>query len=283
MTEPQPTPATGVVALPDNQRDALLTAAPNFRDAGGLSAGPERAMRSGIFYRTGQLVGLDDAAQAALISLGIVRVFDLRTDAERAPKPDTLPPLVALVIADVLADAPHSGATAVAALGNSRGGRFAVDEIDAVIGGGQAKDLMIDTYRDFIRLPSADAAYRAFVSSVAQDSRAVAFHCTAGKDRTGWAAAVLQMVAGVDEAAIVDDYLASNARTAAQYGPVVEAFGEAGGDALALRCLVDVSPDYLEAALAQMTATHGGLGGYLAGGLGLAPAEVDALAARLLA
>jgi protein-tyrosine phosphatase len=248
VTDSPESSATSLTDLPVDQRTALLAAAPNFRDAGGLDAGRGRDLRSGTFFRTGQLVAMDAAAQAALTSLGIARVFDLRTEAERVGGPDTLPLHVELVIADVLADTPHSGATAVAALGNSRGRGFPVDEIDAVIGGGRAKDLMIDTYRDFIQLPSANAAYRALVSSVIHDSGAVAFHCTAGKDRTGWAAALLQMVAGVDETAVMADYLASNARTAAQYGPVVDAFGAAGGDAAALRCRVDVDEDDLEAA-----------------------------------
>lgn len=81
-------------------------------------------MAAGVLYRTGQLVDLSPLAESALTKLDIGAVYDLRTDAERQPKPDTLPAHIALVIADVLADAPESGATAVAALGGRAGQRL---------------------------------------------------------------------------------------------------------------------------------------------------------------
>ena len=84
---------------------------------------------------------------------------------------------------------------------------------------------MRDTYRDFVRLPSAHAAYRSVLRGVAGGEGAVAFHCTAGKDRTGWGAAIMQLFAGVDPHTVMTDYLASSERTLAQYQPALEGFG----------------------------------------------------------
>ena len=78
---------------------------------------------------------------------------------------------------------------------------------------------MHEAYRDFIRLDSANAAYREFATGVANGQGAIAFHCTAGKDRTGWGAAMLQLFVGVDTDAVVAHYLESSARTSAEFAP----------------------------------------------------------------
>ena len=268
--------------LPRSQLGALLAAAPNFRDAGGFMTPAGRRMRPGVLYRTGQLVDLSPEAETALTSLGISAVYDLRTEGEREPKPDNLPAEIALVCADVLADAPESGATAVATLGG-KAGNVSISQVNEMIGGGKAIALMRDTYRDFVRLPSAHAAYRSVLRGVAGGEGAVAFHCTAGKDRTGWGAAIMQLFAGVDPSTVMTDYLASSERTLAQYQPALEGFERAGGDADALRHLVDVYPEYLETAIDLMTSTYGDLEGYLVEGVGLSRVDLAALESRLIA
>ena len=269
--------------LAPQHRDALLGAAPNFRDAGGWAAAGG-TMRVGVVYRTDQLVRLPAAAQTALTHLDVSAVFDLRTEAERTPAPDDLPSSIALHIADVLADRPDGGAAQVAALGTALAGgdSGAMATINAAIGGGKATDFMVETYRDFIRLPSAHRAYATFLRGVAYSSSAVAFHCTAGKDRTGWAAAVTQMFAGVDDTSIRSDYLASNERTRAMFTPMLEAFAAAGGDADALATVMEVHTDHLEAAVTLMTSTYGDLACYLRHGLGLGAPDLTALYTRLV-
>ena len=76
-------------------------------------------MRANSLFRTGQLANLPADAENALTALGILGVYDLRTKAERTPKPDTLPDHIQLVVADVLADSPTGGATALAALSST--------------------------------------------------------------------------------------------------------------------------------------------------------------------
>jgi protein-tyrosine phosphatase len=273
---------TALANLPEELRTALLAAAPNFREAGGLATSDGRTLRTGVVYRTGQLAGLPPLAEQALTALNVVDVYDLRTDAERDPRPDTLPEHIALVVANVLADDPGSGATAVAALSNAGGGPPSAQAINDALGGGKSRAMMLETYQDFVRLSSAQAAYRSFVTGVAASTGAVAVHCTAGKDRTGWAAALLQLSAGVDEATVVEQYLASNGPIKTQFGPLLAQAAAAGVDAGALEALVYVEADYLDAASSLMTTTYGGIEGYLEKGLGLRSSEIDALHARLL-
>ena len=89
-----------------------------------------------MLYRTGQLVDLSPEAETALTSLGISAVYDLRTEGEREPKPDNLPAEIALVCADVLADAPESGATAVTRR-SGKAGNVSISQVNEMIGVGR--------------------------------------------------------------------------------------------------------------------------------------------------
>jgi protein-tyrosine phosphatase len=261
-------------SLDPDLRAALLQAAPNFRET---AAGD---MQPGVAYRTSQLTRLGDGAQAALRTLGVREVFDLRTQGERAAAPDTIEDTIRITVADVLADAPDSGATRLAALTGS--GRAPVEEINAVIGDGAARNMMIATYQDMVRLGSARRAYAVFLRGVVAAEAPVAYHCTAGKDRTGWAAALLQMIAGVDRDEIASGYLASNDLFAPSTQGLVSRFAAAGGDAAGLEAVIRVELDYLQAAIDAMHSDFGSLEGYLEDGLALTHAEVTALRSRLL-
>lgn len=251
---------------------------PNFRDAGGLTSG---SMGAGIVYRSSQLSALSDSDQDVLLRLAVVDVFDLRTSAEASHRPDRLPAAIRLCLADVLADRPHSGAAAVATLVNDHADKAAVEEVNAAVGDGRARDLMIETYRHFVSLPSAHEAYRRVLAAMAVSSGASVIHCTAGKDRSGWAIAVLQRLAGTHMDDVVADYLASNAAMVRAFGPMLDDFAIQGGDAESLSHMIYVRPEYLEAAVTLMHHVYGSLDGYLTTALGLGTEQVQALRSRL--
>lgn len=96
---------------------------------------------------------------------------------------------------------------------------------------------------------------------------AVLFHCTAGKDRSGWTTAVLLTVLGVDRATVTEDYLLSNQ------------FRNASPDDQ----LNGVRQSWLDAAFDQVNRTYGDFDTYVRDGLKLTDADVAALKAELLA
>lgn len=259
----------------------VRAAVPNFRDAGGLPT-PDGPMREGIVFRAAQLTRLDPATQRALRDLGVVTVADLRTQEEILHRPDTLPEGVDLLVLDVLADRPHSGAAEVAALVNQYEERASVAAINAAIGQGQAEQHMRDTYRHFVTLPSAHAGYRSLFRTIAVGVGASVIHCTAGKDRTGWAVAVLQLLAGAAIDDVVDDYLKSNDPMRATYRRMLDDFAAQGGDSDALSHMMLVYPEYLDTALTIVRAEFGDIPGYLERGLGMTPAEIAALRRRFV-
>lgn len=261
---------------------AALPDIPNFRDAGGLATDSGQVMRRGVVYRSAQLFGLTRAQEGELVALGVSEVYDLRTTAEVDHRPDSLPDSITLVVDDVLADRPHSAAAEVASIVNSHADRASVEQINAIVGDGRAKQLMIETYQHFVTLPSAHSAYRGLLSGIADGHGAAVIHCTAGKDRSGWGIALLQLVAGARMDDVMADYLLSNEPMRQAYGPMLEAFAAEGGDADSLAHMMLVEPDYINAAFTLMREQFGDLDGYLSTGLGLTRDGLDRLRSRLL-
>ena len=97
-------------------------------------------------------------------------------------------------------------------------------------------------------------------------------HCTTGKDRTGWAVAVLLLLLGVPEPDVVEDYLESNAALAEMNREVFERFAAIGGEPELLGPLMTVKVEYIEAALDEMRRGFGSIDGYVDAGLAIGPA-----------
>lgn len=245
----------------------------NFRDLGGFPVGSGLEFRRGVVYRTQALTGLSPLAVAELSALGITHAVDLRMDHERSSLPVHLPVSMTVVVADVMAGRADS---AVAEAGAAEsGGREAAPRPTS------GREMMAQTYRDFIRLPSAQAAYAEFLRTVIAADGATAVYCAAGKDRTGWAAALLQTFAGVDPAVVSLEYAASNERLVTRYAPRIQAERDAGGDVEALLALVDANPDYLASALDCMVDEYGDVDTYVGRGLGLSARERELLRGRV--
>ena len=88
----------------------------------------------------------------------------------------------------------------------------------------------------FVEAPRRARRSRSCSAHIADADGAALFHCTAGKDRTGWAAALLLHLAGVDDATILEDYLLTNSFSSATrekyLGMVREHLGEDKVDGL---------------------------------------------------
>ncbi|UUN26526.1 tyrosine-protein phosphatase [Streptomyces sp. FIT100] len=257
------------------------TTVANLRDLGATPLPGGRVVRSGVALRSGQLARLDPAADPAVAALGIRTVVDFRTEQERRARPDHLPPGVRVRVADVLADFLTSGTLPAAARLREVLGDPASAERE--LGGGRAHAMFADTYRAFVSTESARDGYGAFLRELADPgSGPVLFHCTAGKDRTGWAATVLLSVLGADEAAITAEYLSVNAAVRQAFAPLVEGFTAQGGDPEIALAVVGVTPDYLAAAYDEVTRRHGSMERYVREWLGVPDEAVERIRERLV-
>ncbi|MFB7515909.1 tyrosine-protein phosphatase [Streptomyces sp. NPDC056144] len=255
------------------------TSVANLRDLGGLPLGGGRAVRSGVVLRSAQLDRLDPA-EPVIAGLGIRTVVDLRTDTERGERPDRLPVGARSLVADVLAD--H-----LASSGLPPAARLKVLLSDPALaeehlGGGRVRTAFARTYRTFVSGDAARAAYRSLLTELGTPGAGpLLFHCSAGKDRTGWAATVVLTLLGADAETVRSEYLAVNPAVRQAFAPMIEGFTAQGGDPdLALQ-LIGVLPEYLDAALDEVDVRHGSMEKYVRDGLGVPDEVTDLLRERL--
>jgi protein-tyrosine phosphatase len=238
---------------------------PNLRDVGGHETTDGRRVRTGRLFRSGQL---DRIEAADLEALGVRTVYDLRTERERGIAPDRVPDGIKIVIADVLGGAVDSAAATLTA--------YAADVQAALkeLGNGRGADLLRDSYRQMVSLDSATAAYRDLFAGVVAADEPSLFHCTAGKDRTGWAAAVLLTLAGVPDDVVMRDYLSSNDFVLPAYQPLLDRLAARGGDPYVLLPLLRVDASYLDAAWDEMRQRYGTVETYVREGLCIDPEAI---------
>ncbi|MFJ4846387.1 tyrosine-protein phosphatase [Streptomyces sp. NPDC088733] len=253
----------------------------NMRDLGGIplaGAGPGRVVRPGVVLRSGPLDRYDAGADPDVAGLGIRTVVDLRTHDERAGAPDVLPEGARLFVADVFGDSPDLPAARLPALLDDPAGAH------RELGGGRAEELMARAYERMVRSPRACSAYCALLETAADpEARPVLFHCTAGKDRTGWASTVLLTLLGADPAVVEREFLSVNPAVREAFGPGLRRFVAAGGDPEIAEAVVEVRPRYLEAALRTVAEDWGDVTGYVRHGLRLPDAAVERLRDGLVA
>lgn len=242
------------------ERALRLATAPNFRDVGGYRTTDGKWVRTGMLYRSDQLNLLSDADLGTLRNMGIRLVCDLRTESERkGPGADRLPAGAKPLIADVTGDNPDS---ALAVMINSP------DKV-RLAGPQKMQQEMANVYRQLVSSKTAQDAYRSMFERLANPIYLPAiFHCTAGKDRTGWASAVFLSIMGVPRDVIVADYMVSNTLLSAKNAKMLAAMPDPVFRA-AIEPLAGVSDVYINAAFDEVTKRFGTFENYLAQGLKL--------------
>ncbi len=231
-------------------RSLPLAGASNFRDLGGYVGIDGRSVRWRRLFRSDHLAALTPGDAQALQSLGVSRAFDFRGVDERAAVPYAL----SGVIQHPLPIEP----TVVQRLKElAEAGRTITPE--------HTEALMVETYRAFVH-DNADRFASLFAHLLDSDAPLV-FHCTAGKDRTGFAAALILLALGVPREVVMQDYLLTNQLYRMPELPHARAPQEV------LNVLWRVQQEFLEAALQAVDHDHGGVDHYLARQLGVRATE----------
>ena len=253
-------------------RSLHLTTAANFRDAGGYRTADGKWVRMGLAYRSNGLEHLTDGELSVIDKLGIKLVCDLRTAEEIRRGPDRVGPSVADVSADVLADDAdliHAMMASGGQTGNAGQQNAAVHQTAnasrPAAGEGSREEFEQRIYRDFVRLASARRAYQLLFERLADPAALpTVFHCTAGKDRTGWAAAVFLTILGVPRPTILQDYELTN-----EYlrGDALESVRQSLSRSM--RDRIAAHPASLNAAFDEVAKDYGSFDNYLHQGLGL--------------
>lgn len=244
-----------------DRRVLRLQGASNFRDLGGYATSQGRQVRWGRIFRSDHLGRLTSEDEALLAGLGVQRVLDFRGEHERAAVPNRL----ATARQHVLGIEP----TVVQRLQDLAAAGQRLSEAVAV-------ELMKELYRALVH--DQTHRYAEFFEHLLDNSSdtPLVFHCTAGKDRTGFAAALTLQALGVPRHVVLQDYLLTNAL----YQPPSLPHTDTPHEALAV--LWRVQTEFLEAAYEALDADHGGMDRYLEQRLGVNATARRALAQKYL-
>jgi protein-tyrosine phosphatase len=244
-----------------------LASADNFRDVAGVEHPYPTAdggvLRRGVLFRSNELQLTDEDARS-LAGLGITAVYDLRDQHEIDAHPDVEVPGAVWHHLEVLG--------------------IPMDAVRVLDTRSDAIEVMRDVYRQFAETTRARAAFGALLTRIAETDGPQLFHCTAGKDRTGWASVLLLHLAGVADEVIRADYLLTNMHSSGTREKYLGLVREhLGADKVEVYERVMVADeDYLRTAYDAVTATYGDLHGYLRDGLGLGEDILGRLRAKLV-
>ncbi|WP_058913607.1 tyrosine-protein phosphatase [Entomohabitans teleogrylli] len=242
-----------------------LSGMDNFRDIAGIdtaySTTNNGVMRAGVFYRSNVLTpGASDLQ--TMEALKIKTVIDLRSPSEIAAQADTLPAGSQYHAVDIIG---NNGAFVIDI------NKMTVSDVDAMMEQGE---------RGFVTSDYSRQGFATVLNELSMADDAALFHCTAGKDRTGWLTAVLQSIAGVDRQDIMANYLATNDYTAERINATVAMLPPALGATYG--ALMGVRANWLAAGFDQVIASYGSMDNYLKQGLGLDQATIYVLRARMV-
>jgi protein-tyrosine phosphatase len=220
----------------------ILKGQHNFRDLGGLRTKDGRTVRNNLLFRSGAFDRITPADKRKLEKLGLSLIIDFRSDreVEKHPTPEfsTLKRIVRIPIVDAARDVAME--------------YLEKNDVEGL------KTLLV---RDYIRLVNNhQPEFREFFRIVAEtEDLPLAFHCAAGKDRTGLAAFFLLTALGVSYEDASEDYFLTNHFGLAYADGVVKMMNENGMNGEIIRPLMEVREDYLAAALSTIHQFYGGM------------------------
>lgn len=206
----------------------------NFRDLGGIKTTDGRTVKWGKILRSDEMNNLTDADLNYLSSIPLISVVDFRSDSERNAAPDRNPSSVRQNYSYAINPGNISSMDSLFYLSESQLDTLMM-EMNILFVTDQP---IIDQYKDFFSLLQNE------------ENIPLLFHCTAGKDRTGMGAALILYALGVDEYAIMENYLASNIYLEEKYADYIAAYPS-------LRALFGVKQEFLEAGIQHIKGEYG--------------------------
>jgi protein-tyrosine phosphatase len=165
----------------------------NTRDLGGYVTQDGRKVRGNFLYRSDKLSNLTSKDILELQKLGIKRIIDFRSENEKTRDPNIIPEGFEYVEMPIEAD------------------KKIKQEIYDVLSGKidkNIKEFLMEANRQFIYEYSE--TFKLFLLEIINNPVPTLYHCTAGKDRTGFATLLIYTILGIDRKTIIEDYLKTN-------------------------------------------------------------------------
>ena len=251
------------------KRRLRLVGTANFRDLGGLAGSGEQTVRLGLVYRSDHLSRLTDEDHQLLLDLGLKTICDLRSEREQQRSPDRLPTTDSIRYHFLpVEDRKFDPATALERL--KQGDREWL-----------SLDFVVGMYRRY--LDEFGPVWGQVLSLASADSNLpLVFHCTGGKDRTGICAALLLLLLGVDEDAVLADHQLSTLYNADRVQPLFDKLAALGIDRQMAAPYLQAPVEPLAALLEYLKDRYGTVEDYLLTRADMQASTLSELRARLL-
>jgi protein-tyrosine phosphatase len=206
----------------------------NFRDLGGFKTKDGRYTKWGKLFRADELSNLTESDIKYLSSVPITSVIDFRAQAEARRYSDHLPSTVQFTYPIAITP-----------------GNLSAEGIQANLLKSNIDGHMKQMNRMLVNDPVCVRAYRIFFAIIQNNlSAPLIFHCSAGKDRAGMAAALVLYALGVDDETIMQDYLSSKIYLSDKYEAFIAKYPRA-------EPLFTVKRMFLQAGINQINRDHG--------------------------
>lgn len=253
-----------------NEEHRLLPmdGAHNTRELGGYKTLDGRSIKWGMLFRSDKLSDISNTDQEYLQTLGIKKIVDFRSEDEKAEEPDIIPAGISYVEMPISVD----GAMRT--------------KIEAVLRGETDKEVqsfLVDANKEFVT--SYTNVYEDFLRGLIDEDAPTLFHCTAGKDRAGFAAAITLIALGVSKEDVIEDYMKTNSFTKDRIEKMldqIELMSLYQTDVEILRPLLGVERIYIETAFKTAEETYGSLENFIREGLNISDKDIQTLRDKFL-
>ncbi len=246
-----------------------VTSGRNFRELGGYQTLSGKRIKYHKLLRTGNLADLSPFDLDFLTDYGVKYDIDFRSSEEMRAQPDRVPKGVKYIFDPVFSEDLTNSSKSITDLRKQ-------SENDADFGFNH----MLYAYEDMIQSDHAQEAYQRFFQILLandQEGRSIIFHCTAGKDRTGFAALLVLTALGVPLRTIKQDYLLTNITIKDFVDGMAQRAKDRGNNANTIQSLRDVQsvhPEYIDHAIKVMTDDYGSINNFLREVMQLSSADI---------
>ena len=253
----------------ERYRKLPLEGAHNFRELGGFETLDNRKVKWGLLYRSDALNELSDEDLDYLQRLKLNAIIDFRSPIERNDKPDRFIENVNVHLMPIDPFGDNS----------SQDPNKSFEEIqrEMFYGDLDISNFLVDFNQDLVS--NFSDVYKNFVGMlIKNEGLPLVFHCTAGKDRAGFASVLILSILGVPRDKIIQDYLATNIYTEKEIDKKlmqIELFSFFQADTDSLRKVMGVEERYILAAFNQIDKEWGGMDRYIKEGLSLSDTDVE--------
>ncbi|WP_200976315.1 tyrosine-protein phosphatase [Echinicola sp. 20G] len=248
------------------QQNLGLKSSPNFRELGGIEVQDGEIVKDHLIYRSGSFAHLPEEDKTKLEETKIQTIIDFRSDFEIENEPDDIP-------ASLNASWIH---TPIGSLDPKAMGKFMKVMTSESFSNEMVDALMIDANKGFVE---SIQDFKPLFDNLLNTNQAVLFHCSAGKDRTGFASSLILYSLGADWETIMADYLRSNEAVGKTDKSKLEMYGIPKERA---DYLMGVKPEYLQAAWDAVESKYGSVDVMLEKELGIGKKEKKALRKKYL-